>query len=208
MLPVAQNDQRAEAIDQVWISEVGEPSTGTVQIDGDQIQISTLGADSPITFTYTITDGSSTSQATATVVVLGTSAESTVELTELQLGLTGGADGGDDADSGTLPRLRVPTALLAVLSLDLGEISLTWVMATLTFPAILLLRSRSSSGWAAVTGVDRGETVPVELKSGELRLRHDARDIWRTGRKRGGLVQVETFAGTGWMKPDHLQSQS
>ena len=208
LLSVAQNDQRADATDQVRISEVGEPSSGTVQIDGDQIQISIVDASSPITFTYTITDGSSTSQATATVVVLGTGTATTAEFTELQLGLADSADGGDDANSGVFPRFRVPPALLAILSLDLAQISLLWVVAGLIFPAILLLRARSDSGWVAVTGVDRDETVTVKLKFGELQLRHDARDIWRTGRKRRGLVQVETFGGTGWMKPDHLQSQS
>ena len=201
-----QNDQRTNASDQLQILEVTQPSSGTVEIDGDQIVLSTGETTSSITFTYIVTDGSTSSEATATVVVLSDSGTSRIDDIELDLALT---DPGNDSEtSGPLPTLQVPDALLAILSLDLREVSLMWLIGAMTIPLFLLFRIRSTSGWATIEGVDRGDTVPVQLRSGELRLRHDAQNIWVTGRKRRGLVQVETFAGTGWMKPDHLHRQT
>lgn len=200
-LSVAQNDQRLAADDRLWISSIGEPSSGAVHVEGDQLVVSTGDFAGPITLSYTITDGITSDQATVTVTVVVAGLATTDN--DIALDFVG-ADTAN-VDSGVLPTLDLPAVLLAFLSLELGLLSLPWAIAALVIPVIVVLRMRSAAGWANVVGVPNDKTAPVHQKSGELRLRHDARDVWLTGRKRRGLVQVETFGGTGWMDPDHLR---
>ena len=204
-LPVAQNDQRLDASDQLQISEVSQPLGGTIQIVGDQIEVSTGDLVGSVTFAYTITDGITSDQATVTITIVGGAVTSANDLNDIALGL----DPASSQDStGLLPSLNLPRLDLILMSLNLELLSFQWVLAALVIPVIWLHRLRSASGWAVVSGIGPNETAPVELKSGEYRLRHDAEDIWVTGRKRKGLVRVETFAGSGWMNPDHLRLQT
>jgi hypothetical protein len=204
-LPLAQNDRRRSLDDRLEIIGVTQPQSGSIEVVGDGVVLDTGTWTGELSFTYTVSDGDTSDVASVTVFVTADTGLADTNFVPID----GNGVLGQRTDEGgpqrALPLVRVPDVLVLFSSLNLSALSWLWVLFALVTPALWLILARRKSGWAAVCGVERGETAPVQIRRGEVQLRHDATNIWVTGRRKRGRAQVETFAGRGWMDPQHLQ---
>ncbi len=208
MLSVTRNDVRISEEDVLQITDVtGADPAVTLSVEGDTLVLETGEWSGELVLSYTVTDGETSEVATATVVVTD-SAIAPISAASQRGSFDGYGDNNSPDPDRILPRLEVPNFLVLFGSLNLAMFSNPWLLGALFLPLVALWRSRRKSGWAEVTGVPRGEVALVDLAGSQAQLRHDADEIWVTGRRRRGLVEVHVFGGSGWMDPDLLKFTS
>lgn len=106
----------------------------------------------------------------------------------------------------SIPELKMPAILLALteLRLPLLPLAAAGILGLSLLLALLSVRKRR--GFAAVSNVNRQGVAMVDSKEGDQKLRHDARGMWLTGRRRrDGKLRVESLLGSGWIDADQVE---
>jgi len=198
LLPVLDNDE-GEAL-QVTVLEV--PAGVTVAVEGDQLRVTVEAAGMHV-LSYRITNGSSASTATVTVVNLG----SEVLVDELAFVEAAGSrlssdDVSESEDAPVWERLApaiVPPGLRALTDLELPLLGFSFVGAPAVLGMIAFWLVSRRRRYVRVDGVARSDSLDANGSGSDFELRHDAAALWSNGRRRRGLVQVQTPNGNRWV---------
>jgi len=202
----------------VSMTVLRQPNVGSVWVqDGNLVVEIPDNATDNIVFEYRLDNGTEVSDATVVIspqqqLSWGTVDASFVDSdTETTAGVDiDGTDASDEEASGIAERLqfltRPPTVWLSLVDLQLPLLPLTSAASVSLFGLLLLWRRGYLRRYATVRGVARGEALAVD-GTGFL-MRHNADQIWRTGRKRrrAGTVQIETPAGYAWVQESLLET--
>jgi len=194
--------------DGVEISVVDSTLANEVTIDGGVVTVE-IAEDQvgDVEFTYLISASDATASANVRIGVVHLGTKS-IRASRPSSSV------GDQADARTngerLEReaidldLGVPPALTALSDLRLPWQQFAGMLLACSLAVLILGRRNKRSHFVAVDNVSRFETVPSSSDGSEFHLRHDAEGIWKTGRRRGDLIEIQTPNQLMWVKDSNV----